>query len=407
MTDVTVLDVSLYGQPIGTLTRVAVDRSLFAFNQDYIDNPERPTLGLFFKDQYGELRTDFKTVQTKVMPFFSNLLPEGHLRKYLAEQAGVNSEREFFLLWALGQDLPGAITITPADGEVWPPNAAEAGAGEQSSSKENMMRFSLAGVQLKFSAVEGAHGGLTIPASGVGGDWIVKLPSREYAGVPENEFSMMWLANKLGLDVPRIDLVDIDGISGLPDGTKDFGNKAFVIERFDRLHDGGRVHIEDFAQVFGVYGENKYKKASMRNIATVVAAEGSHEDVREFVRRLVFNTLIGNGDMHLKNWSLIYPDKINAALAPAYDFVSTIAYIPGDSFALNYSRTREFTEFDGDELAHLAAKAALPKKMVQDTAREMVTDFRSVWEQEKHALPMFDNVRTAIDDLLPTLPIGR
>lgn len=405
MADVSVLNVQLYGQPIGTLTRVAGDRSLFAFNEDYINDPDRPTLGLSFKDEFGELRTDFRPVQKQVMPFFSNLLPEGHLRKYLAEQAGVNIEREFFLLWALGQDLPGAITIVPADGEQWPPEAADAEGFREAQPKENLMRFSLAGVQLKFSAIESASGGLTIPATGVGGDWIVKLPSREYMGVPENEFSMMRLASLLDMDVPKIDLVDIDSIAGLPDGTERFGSKAFVIERFDRSPNGERIHIEDFAQVFGVYGENKYKKASMRNIAAVVASESSDGDVREFIRRLVFNTMIGNGDMHLKNWSLIYPDRRNAALAPAYDFVSTVPYIKGDSFALNYSRVRDFAAFDEDEMSHLAAKAALPEKMVLDVARETASDFASLWKREKDALPMLDDVRASIDELLPTLPL--
>lgn len=405
MPDVSVLNVNLYEKPIGTLTRVAGDRSLFAFNEDYINDAVRPTLGLFFKDAFGELRTDFKPVQTKVMPFFSNLLPEGHLRKYLAEQAGVHPEREFFLLWALGRDLPGAITILPADGETWPPEAIAPRGEEKAQAKENMLRFSLAGVQLKFSAIESASGGLTIPASGVGGDWIVKLPSREYAGVPENEYSMMHLASLLGMNVPKIDLVDIESVSGLPSGIERFGSKAFVIERFDRLPDGERVHIEDFAQVFGVYSDDKYKKASMRNIAAVVAAEGTDEDIREFIRRLTFNTLVGNGDMHLKNWSLIYPRRRNAALAPAYDFVSTIAYIPGDSFGLKYSRTKDFTGYDEDELSHLSAKAALPEKVVIDTAREMAADFTEMWDKEKNHLPMFDDVRTAIDDLLLTLPL--
>ncbi len=405
MADVSVLDVELYSQPIGTLTRVAEDRSLFAFNEEYISDPERPTLGLFFKDEFGELRTDFRPNQKQVMPFFSNLLPEGHLRKYLAEQAGVNSEREFFLLWALGRDLPGAITIKPADGEIWPPEAAHVEGEDAPVPNENMLQFSLAGVQLKFSAVKSTSGGLTIPASGVDGNWIVKLPSQEHSGVPENEFSMMRLASMLGMDVPRIDLVDIHSVANLPDGTDRFGNKAFVIERFDRLPSGEPVHIEDFAQVFGVYSKDKYKKASMRNIADVIATEGSDEDVREFIRRLTFSTLIGNGDIHLKNWSLIYPDRRNAALSPAYDFVSTIPYVPNDSSALNYSRVRDFAAFDEDEISHLAAKAALPKKMVLEVAREVASDFSTLWEREKDALPMLDNVRTAIDALLPTLPL--
>src|SRR5262245_55684106 len=123
MTDVSVLNVLLYGEPIGTLTRVAGDRTLFAFNEAYIENPSRPTLGLAFKDTFGELITQFKPTQTRVLPYFANVLPEGHMRIYLAERAEVNPQREFFLLWALGKDLPGAITVQPADGETWPDDA--------------------------------------------------------------------------------------------------------------------------------------------------------------------------------------------------------------------------------------------------------------------------------------------
>ena len=184
MTDVAVLNVLLYGAPIGTLTRVAGDRRLFAFNEDYIHDENRPVLGLGFKDGLGELITKFSLTQTKVLPFFSNLLPEGHLRSYLAARAGVNPVREFFLLWVLGSDLPGAVTVVPADGEPWP-TAADDHDGHGHDRHENALRFSLAGVQLKFSAVQAAKGGLTIPASGVGGSWIIKLPSREFPGVPE------------------------------------------------------------------------------------------------------------------------------------------------------------------------------------------------------------------------------
>ena len=103
-----------------------------------------------------------------------------------------------------------------------------------------------------------------------------------------------------------------------------------AIERFDRLQNGEKVQTEDFAQVFNVYPGDKYKKASVRNIAEVIGIEGGEEDVAEFIRRLTFNTLIGNADMHLKNWSLFYPDRRNATIAPAYDFVSTIHYIPDE-----------------------------------------------------------------------------
>jgi serine/threonine-protein kinase HipA len=76
------------------------------------------------------------------------------------------------------------------------------------NARPNALRFSLAGVQLKFSAFAnaGMAGGLTIPAEGVGGSWIVKLPSQQFTGVPENEFSMMTLAGMIGMEVPVIQL---------------------------------------------------------------------------------------------------------------------------------------------------------------------------------------------------------
>ena len=408
MAEVSVLNVALYGKPVGTLTRIPGDRTIFAFNDDYIADAGRPTLGLRFKDSLGGLITEFKPVQTRVMPFFSNLLPEGRLRDYLSERAGVNPDREFFLLWVLGRDLPGAVTITPADGGDWPADARSDRRATQDAAAAtgNALHFSLAGVQLKFSAVADPKGGLTVPASGIGGSWIVKLPSTSYAGVPENEYSMMTLAARIGIDVPRIDLVDTAAIAKLPGGVEQLGGKTFIIERFDRLPDGTLVHIEDFAQVYDVYADDKYKRANMRNIASVIAAEAGTLALQEFIRRLTFNTLIGNGDMHLKNWSLIYPDRVHAALAPAYDFVSTIPYIPNDSSALNYSRSRAFDDFSADELSHLAGKARLPEKLVLDTARDTVARFREVWEKEKLHLPMDDTVRRSIDALLPRIPIA-
>ena len=405
MSNVSVLNVNLYGEPIGTLTNLGGDRTIFAFIDEYIENPDRPTLGLAFKDEFGELYTDFRPYQKRVMPFFSNLLPEGHLRKYLAEQAGVNPEREFYLLWALGHDLPGAITITPADGEAWPPDAADGADDHGDDQRENALRFSLAGVQLKFSAVMEASGGLTIPASGVGGSWIVKLPSREFAGVPENEFSMMKLAGLIGMNVPAIDLVSIDAIKNLPEGIDKIGNHAFVIERFDRLSDGSRVHIEDFAQVYGLYPEDKYGNGTFRNIAQVIAAEGSDADIIEYVRRLTFNMLIGNADMHMKNWSLIYPDRRYVSLAPAYDFVATVPYIPGDATNMKISRAKVFSAFSVDELEHLAVKASIPRKMAIDAAQETVQAFREHWGTEAANLPMSDEVRSAVEDHMKTVPI--
>lgn len=402
LNSVSTLNVLLYGEAIATITHVGNDRTLFAFNEAYANDEKRPVLSLGFKDALGGLITQFKPTQNRLTPFFSNLLPEETMRNYLAQRAGVNPAREFFLLWALGQDLAGAITVLPADGEALPPNLNEA--VKDSAEHEAPMRFSLAGVQLKFSAVQQASGGLTIPATGTGGSWIVKLPSSRFEAVPENEYSMMTLARMLGMKVPDIQLLPIEQIGNIPAGIGQFGSTAFAIKRFDRSQ-GQAIHIEDFAQIFGVYPQEKYKTASMRNIAQVLSIEGNELDIAEFTRRLVFNTLIGNADMHLKNWSVIYNDKRAASIAPAYDFVSTIAYIPDDSAALKVSRSKKFSDFTFDELTHLAAKAMLPEKLVLETARQTVERFYEIWAKEKHHLALSKSMISVIDKHISTVPL--
>ena len=161
--------------------------------------------GLAFKSASGGLVTEIRGYRVRVPPFFSNLLPEGHLRSYLAARIGVNPEREFLLLHALGADLPGAVTVASMDAEASARNDRRPREASDDGSARAPLRFSLAGVQLKFSAVMEAAGGLTIPADGIGGSWIVKLPSARFPAVPQNEFVTMGLARGIGIPVPRTD----------------------------------------------------------------------------------------------------------------------------------------------------------------------------------------------------------
>ena len=165
------------------------------------------------------------------------------------------------------------------------------------------------------------------------------------------------------------------------------------------------MHIEDFAQIFGVYPEKKYERASYRNIAEVLWAETGEEGVAEFIRRLVFNTLIGNADMHLKNWSLIYPDGRNAAIAPGYDFISTIAYLADTNMALTLGRSKKITELSLDQLTYFAGKARLPEKLVTNIAKETVQRFMDVWGRGYASQTLSEQAISAINDLLTNIPL--
>lgn len=407
MADLSVLDVLLHGDRIGTLTHLPGEQTLFAFTQTYIDDPQRPTLSLSFKDKTtGDLITDIKTTKVKVPHFFSNLLPEGAMRDYLADRAGVKPEREFFLLWILGQDLPGALQILPSDRRSLPDTKVDETEVAKQERQAALLRFSIAGVQLKFSAVNEASGGLTIPANGVGGYWIVKLPSTKFDGVPENEYSMMVLAQEVGIDVPEIQLIETNEISSLPREIVGVNGLTFAIKRFDRDKDNSGIHSEDFAQVFGVYPGNKYKNANYSNIAEVISAEVGEEGTVEFLRRIIFNVLIGNADMHLKNWSLVYPDRRTPALAPAYDFVSTLPYPVNQDLALNFAKSKKMTDVSSDSVKYFANKAKLPEKLMLDTAMETVERFRTVWPRLKGELPMNRSVEEAIEKHIKTIPIA-
>jgi serine/threonine-protein kinase HipA len=214
----------------------------------------------------------------------------------------------------------------------------------------------------------------------------------------------MSFAGKLGIDVPEMRLQDLGEIAGLPSGIGSLQGKALAIKRFDRTNEGA-VHIEDFAQIIGVYPNRKYEKASYRNIAHAIWIETGEDGLAEFIRRLVFNIMIGNADMHLKNWSLIYPDKVNAKIAPAYDFVSTIAFLPDETMALSFGHSKEWNDVTSDELNWFAGKAHLPQKLVMDSAKEIVEKFQQMWPKEKTNLSFGEEVVQSIENHLKKIPL--
>lgn len=398
------LRIYLNETPVGILSLLPGDTSVFAFDDDYVQDARRPTLSLSFKSATGQLMTRVKPRRTKLDPFFSNLLPEGHLRDYLANKSGINKEREFLLLAALRDDLPGAVRLE---------QASDAGATHDLSDvmhvdhDDGPFSFSLAGVQLKFSAVNESKGGLTIRASGSGGNWIVKLPSSAYDSLPEAEYSMMTLARLSGIEVPQIKLVDTASVKGLPiDLPPSFG-QSLAIERFDRGPRGKRIHAEDFAQVFGLYQGDKYGKASYENIASVLWAEAGENDVKELVRRIVFSTLIGNADMHVKNFSVLYKDAIHARLSPAYDLVPTILFMPSDlTLGLSLGKTKKMYDIDLDVLRKFAAGARIPEHLVLQTSKETVTAVHDAWTKNKSDFPLSKKQIEAIEKHMDVIPLA-
>lgn len=386
MREIAILKVLLHGQAIGQLIQMPDDKILFNFFESYLHSPDRPVLSQSFYDTNGDIMASSRITQTKAPPYFSNLLPEGPLRVYLSEKADLNPSREFGLLQLLGQDLPGAIELMP-DHDLKIETSPEVEKINQDMKDKGILKFSLAGVQLKFSAIKKARAGLTIPAHGTKGDWIVKLPSLHFPQVVENEYAMLNLAKHIGIEVPEIELVSIDDIQNLPDIVNKTSQHALAIKRFDRGL-GKKIHSEDFAQTYALYPNKKYGAVSYGNIAKMLNSVIGEHALAEFIKRLVFTILIANGDMHLKNWSLLYKDRKTPSLAPAYDYVSTKLYLPHDKLALSIAGEKDFSAMSVDLFDRFSEKNNLSKQWVRHIINDTVEKTVFAWKSLRSELPL-------------------
>ncbi|MBB3302790.1 serine/threonine-protein kinase HipA [Rhizobium sp. BK077] len=371
------LDVLLNDVKVGTIVRTPGDFNAFSFEDSYRATGGFPVLSLSFRAATGGLRKDPKPVSRALPAFFANLLPEDKLRVAMEKHhaGSVRAGNDFDLLVALGSDLPGAVRVVPSDRTVV--------RFDNLPAPKPKARFSLAGVQMKLSVIKntGKGGGLTLPLGDDQGSYIAKFPSTSFPGVSENEYANLALAEAIGMEVPERELVEQSEFEGIPKEFETLSDgKVLLVRRFDRGANGERIHIEDFAQVFGVYPSRKYEGGAYHDIAAALNVAVSSIAALEFVRRLAMAAIIGNGDMHLKNWSLIYSgagDK--PQLAPVYDVLSTIPYIPADAMALSLAGERPFKALNVQRWKAFANRARLPEAAVLKAVVDTVERVNEVW----------------------------
>lgn len=260
--------------------------------------------------------------------FFDNLLPEEGERDLLAREARISSADAFGLLGYFGKESAGAMTIT-ASGEAWaeqglrPLSQAElheriAQLPTQSLSSRAPKRMSLAGGQHKL-AVCLQEGELFEPIGDTPSTHIIKPDHRRTEHYPNsvaNEYFVMSLAARVGLRVPQVE------IRYVPD-------PIYLIERFDREAIDGevrRLHIIDACQLLGLDKAFKYRQSNVESLVQCVERCTNRAQSRLGVLQWVlFNTLLGNGDAHLKNLSF-HVNSTGIELAPFYDLLSTECY---------------------------------------------------------------------------------
>lgn len=375
---------------VGTLTRDADGAVAFTVAEAYLRDPDRPVLSLSWYDPMSEestrdrlaLRGDKIGLHGSVPPWFAGLLPEGALRELVLTEMGPGDHDQFDVLTRLGADLPGAVLIAPeaeTPASAGPLQLASV-KGFRATRPEGVVKFSLAGIQLKFTANPDGER-LTLPASGGSGRCIIKVASERYPGLPEAEYGAMRLAQMIGVDTAPCRLVPRGVVEGVPEELLAHGDNVLVVDRFDRGPNGERIHIEDAGQIIGAVGDRKYTMATTETIINMASrfSTDRRSDIREAIRRVVADVLLGNGDNHLKNWSFRFPEPGRVRLSPAYDIVPTVLFIPRDTLALRFVRTHQFETVDLNRFDRVASFLRVDPKWILHEVTTMVERAFDTW----------------------------
>ncbi|MES2532693.1 MAG: type II toxin-antitoxin system HipA family toxin [Pseudomonadota bacterium] len=282
-------------------------------------------------------RPEFNTVtgtrgDAQLPPFFQNLLPEGVFRRFVAEEAAIDPLDHMGMIAACGKNLPGAVTAEWEDiarASLQRLVTQDQDALEASVWAEPFQdSLSISGVQPKIGVNRDGEGRFIGRTSRGDAAIIAKLPSAEYARMPQVEGLSMHLAQLAGVDVCAFELMPMSALAAPHryDLGDELQGQFLAVTRFDRA-DGAKVHFEDFAQVLSRPPEHKYEESYLAIAGTLLSLPHCGEAaVHELLRRIEVNELLGNADMHLKNIGLIYRDRRQAELAPAYDITATVLY---------------------------------------------------------------------------------
>jgi len=395
---VEVLRVHLHGVTVGYLIGYQHGRNIFVFDDDYAVSSNRPTFTLTTHPNHPNAKKTLENpwiTNQQLHPVFSNLLPEGALREWFAQMLKIHINTEFPLFHHLVNDLPGAIMAKGMEPDEIPKGLLEHGTNIKpvtTATGRDKIHFSLAGVQMKFSMHQSDGRYITSQPDQLG-EWIIKTPSTVHNYVPLNEYTAMQLAGLAGIDIPEIRLVKVSDLTDLPDIKLPDEEFAYAIRRFDRGAKQERIHTEDFAQVLFKYAHDKYRSSNYEQIGRIMNqyTGNSLANTQQLARRILVNILLANGDAHLKNWSLIYPDTITAELAPAYDIVTTKAYIKEEKeFALNFNGTKNWYDLTMNHFEAWSNTVDVPWRAIKAQLDDTLDKARTQWPQALTESPMID-----------------
>lgn len=279
-------------------------------------------------------------------PFFDNLVSEGWLEQAQSRLLGRREVSRFELLLAFGFDCAGAVSIIDPE-----PSDLTNAMLDMDDPKEAAVltsRASLSGVQPKLAAVKD---GKVYRAARIDelSTHIAKFPSSNHPDLVENEYLTTLAFKAL---VPDDDIVELD-IKNI------HGTEALLIKRFDR-NEGGRIHFEEFNQLLNKRSHTKYEGAH-KNMADFIRDTNGCLPTQNYLlyRRILAGLLLGNTDMHLKNFAMSHTDS-GLRLTPSYDQVAASLYnYKTLALAIAQSRDHPIGDLKGRHLVLLGEEFGL------------------------------------------------
>ena len=385
------LEVWLFDRRVGSLSLLH-GRLSFAYASDWLALPQATGLS-----QSLPLQAEpFNDHQTR--PFFAGLLPEGQMRRLIAQQFQVSGQNDFALLDHIGGECAGAVTFLE-QGQALPLSAAAGDVEWLSDEKllalldelprrpmlagDDGLRLSLAGAQDKLPVVfDGQRIGL--PRNGAPSSHILKPAIHAIEDSVANEGFCMLLAEVMGLRPAKARIHNV------------LGRSFLLVERYDRVEsDKGlqRLHQEDFCQALGVVPEMKYQNEGGPGLAQCFAllrsvTKPSAPQVLRLLDGVIFNALIGNHDAHGKNFSLLYGGG-SPVLAPFYDLLSTAIYPQlTPKMAMKIGSKYKFSELEAKHWEQFAQEAGLAKaatlKRLKALAKSLPVQARNLQAAPQH-----------------------
>lgn len=260
----------------------------------------------------------YRSEGVNLFPYFANLLPEGARIGRVARLQKTSLDDLFTLLLATAGDVIGDVSVADLKGKEY--GQVERPNNLKTWAELREFRQDTAGVQDKLS-------GRTVPARlwRAGKPCLIKFGNPDFPNLVENEHFFMELARKCGFEAPKTQIQ-----------ADETGEKALIVRRFDRVEGGRRLAQEDGCQVMNMYPASKYsvqfhlvvERMSKQCASPALAAS-------ELIRQYIFAYMIGNGDLHAKNLSIVEDaEKGHIKVSPVYDALTTLCYPLDQSMAL-------------------------------------------------------------------------